>query len=206
MSCHVVSCDGLHCTALCCTVLYCTVLFVCMYLCVYVPLCLEHVVIHLMYRGFMNYIYRSMGTIFDTVDTLTSTCSPEPNCEVPPSQSAQEAEDEAWLKGTHDEMYHQVIARELCHFVCRWPFRLLERTHITYPRCRQSVLLYNKRLNFETKFCQDNAGANRCAKKTCIQALAIQLQEDLLKETQDLMDGPIKPDAGNHVDVSDGHL
>lgn len=67
----------------------------------------------------MNYIYRSMGTIFDTVDTLTSTCSPEPNCEVPPSQSAQEAEDEAWLKGTHDEMYHQVIARELCHFVCR---------------------------------------------------------------------------------------
>lgn len=99
MSCHVLSCDGLHCTALCCTVLYCTVLFVCMYLCVYVPLCLEHVVIHLMYRSFMNYIYRSMGTIFDTVDTLTSTCSPEPNCEVPPSQSAQEAEDEAWLTG-----------------------------------------------------------------------------------------------------------
>ena len=52
------------------------------------------------------------GHIFDTVDTLTSTCSPEPNCEVPPSQSAQEAEDEAWLTGTHDEMYHQVIAGE----------------------------------------------------------------------------------------------
>ena len=52
------------------------------------------------------------GHIFDTVDTLTSTCSPEPNCEVPPSQSAQEAEDEAWrdVSPSHCE-------GDSCHFV-----------------------------------------------------------------------------------------